>query len=518
MDMPAGSPAPAMTSLVAFRNVTKRYPNGVVALRGVSFSVNDGTCHAICGENGAGKSTLMKCLFGLEAPTGGEVLIAGRPAGAHHSPRAAAAAGIGMVHQHFSLVPSLTVAENIVLGREPTRGPLIDRAAARADILRLSERFHLAVDPDMRVGALSVAAQQKVEILKALARNVRLLILDEPTAVLTPQETEELFARLHHLRASGLSIIFISHKLREVRALADHVTVLRQGEVTGDAAIADLDDDTIARLVMGRDVRPVRRGRGHQPGKEILRAVNMKMPPLHAADPLDGVSLTLHAGEILGIAGVDGSGQRGLVAALTGQRRLTGGSVQVLGRDLDTLDTAALRQRGMAHLPADRYADGGARTLSLTDNVIGGLHRSPSLRWGPFLRRAAVERQAVELIRSYDVRSTSPRQPLASLSGGNAQKLIAAREFSGQPKLLIADQPTRGIDIQAAAFIRSRIIGLAERGAAVLLISADLDELLSLSDRLAVMFGGRIVAKLENDATLSPEALGPYMLGLRAAA
>ena len=507
-----------MTALVAFRDVAKTYPNGTVALRGVSFAIEAGTCHAICGENGAGKSTLMKCLFGLEAPSAGRIEIAGRPIGADHSPRAAAAAGIGMVHQHFSLVPSLTVAENVVLGREPTVGPLIDRAAARADVRRLAERFRLAVEPDARVGRLSVAAQQKVEILKALARNVRLLILDEPTAVLTPQETDELFERLRHLRAEGLTVVFISHKLREVRALAEHVTVLRNGRMTGDAPILDLDDATIARLVMGREVAAVQRTRREALGPEVLRIDALTLPAPDPADRLTDVTLGLHAGEILGLAGVEGSGQRGLVGVLTGLHRAATGTAAFLGRDLLRMDTAALRRAGIGHLPADRYAEGGARTLSLTDNAIGEAHRAGALGRWPFLSRARAERRAAELIRAYDVRAAGPRQPLGALSGGNAQKLIAAREFAARPKLLIADQPTRGIDIQAAAFIRARLIELAEGGSAVLLITADLDELLSLADRVAVMFAGRIVARLENGPALTPEALGPYMLGLQAAA
>ena len=507
-----------MTTFVAFDRVAKTYANGVAALRGVTFAVADGTCHAICGENGAGKSTLMKCLFGLEAPSAGTVSIAGHAVGPAHSPRDAAAAGIGMVHQHFSLVPSLTVAENVALGREPVRAALIDRSAARAEVRRLGERFRLPVDPDMRVATLSVAAQQKVEILKALARNVRLLILDEPTAVLTPQETEELFDRLRHLRAAGLTVIFISHKLREVRALAEHVTVLREGRVVGDAPIDALDDATIARLVMGREVRAVRRERGQTHGPEVLRAEALTLPVADPADRLAGATFSLHAGEILGLAGVEGNGQRGLVGVLTGLRRTGGGEARFLGRDLTRMSTAALRRAGMAHLPADRYAEGGARSLSLIDNAIGGAHRGRALGRGPLLSRRAAERYAAALIGAYDVRCTGPRQLLSALSGGNAQKLIAAREFAARPTLLIADQPTRGIDIHAAAFIRARLIELAEQGTAVLLITADLDELLSLADRVAVMFGGRIVARLENGPELTPEALGPFMLGLQDAA
>jgi len=504
--------------LVAFRDVEKTFPNGVRALRGVTFVVRAGTCHAICGENGAGKSTLMKCLFGLETPDSGSILIDGRAVGPDHSPRAAAAAGIGMVHQHFSLVASLTVAENIVLGREPTHGPLIDRAAARAEVRRTATRFQLAVDPDAQVAGLSVAAQQKVEILKALARDVRLLILDEPTAVLTPQETAELFERLRHLRAEGLTIIFISHKLREVRALAEHVTVLREGRVVGDAPIGAISDDAIARLVMGREVRAARREVRHALGPEVLRVAALSMPAAAAADRLVDVSFVLHAGEILGVAGVEGNGQRGLVSVLSGLTRPASGQASLLGRDVWRMDTAALRRAGMGHLPADRFAQGGARTLSVADNAIGGEHRSPALGRWPLLSRWRVERRAATMVSAYDVRCRGPRALLGSLSGGNAQKLIAAREFAAEPKLLIADEPTRGIDIRAAAFIRTQIIALAERGSAVLLISADLDELLSLADRVLVLFGGRIAARLENGPSLTPEALGPYMLGLRTAA
>ncbi len=507
-----------VTAFVAFQQVAKTYANGVAALRGVTFAVADGSCHAVCGENGAGKSTLMKCLFGLEAPSAGGIFISGRAIGAAHSPRDAAAAGIGMVHQHFSLVPSLTVAENVILGREPTRAGLIDRAAARAEVRRLGERFRLPVDPDARVASLSVAAQQKVEILKALARKVRLLILDEPTAVLTPQETEELFDRLRHLRAEGLTVIFISHKLREVRALAEHVTVLREGRVAGDAPIGELDDATIARLVMGREVHAVRRRWVQSHGREVLHVKSLALSAADPADRLTGVTLRLDAGVILGLAGVEGNGQRGLVGVLTGLRKASGGEARLLGHDLTRMSTAALRRAGMAHLPADRYAEGGARTLSLTDNAIGGAHRGPSLGRGPLLSRRAAERYAAALLRDYDVRATGPRQMFSALSGGNAQKLIAAREFAARPKLLIADQPTRGIDIKAAAFIRARLIALAEQGTAVLLITADLDELLSLADRVAVMFGGRIVARLENGPDLTPEVLGPFMLGLQEAA
>ncbi len=505
--------------LVAFRGITKTFGNGFTALYEVSFAVQPGVCHAICGENGAGKSTLMKILFGLETPSAGNVLIDGAPV-ADNSPRAAAAAGIGMVHQHFSLVGSLTVAENVALGREPRHGPLLDRAASRREVRALAARYRLDVEPDAVVGGLSVAAQQKVEILKALARQVRLLILDEPTAVLTPQETEELFERLRELRAAGLTIIFISHKLREVRALASHVTVLRGGRVTGDAEMDSVDDDAITRMVMGRDVAAVRRPVAHDSivPRLVLATHGITLAANDSADRLHDVGLSIGAGEILGVAGVDGNGQRGLVSVLTGLRAPDSGGVALDGRDVTGLDTAALRALGMCHLPADRFAEGGARSLSLTDNAIGGIFRSRALGRWPLLSRDAAERATAAMVRVYDVRCRSVRQPLGALSGGNAQKLIAAREFGTEPKFLVADQPTRGIDIQAAAFIRSRLLALVQGGAAILLVTADLDELLALADRVVVLFGGRIVARLDNDAALTPERLGPAMLGLEQAA
>ena len=458
----------------------------------------------------------MKVLFGLEQPDAGEVWIDGHPV-AIASPKVAAAFGIGMVHQHFSLVPSLTAAENIVLGREPTTGPLLDRAAMRAEVSRLGERFGLIVEADVPTGELSVAAQQKVEILKALARDVRLLILDEPTAVLTPQETDELFERLRFLRTAGLTIIFISHKLREVRALASHVTVLRGGVVTGDAPMASVGDDEVARMVMGRDVATVRRDGSHARPERVLAAHDLVLAARDAADRLGGLSLSMRAGEILGIAGVEGSGQRGLVSVLSGLRRPDSGSVMLGDEDVTRSGTARLRAMGVAHLPADRYAEGGAASLSLTDNAIAGSHRESALGRWPLLSRRRSERVTDAMIAAYDVRARSPRQTLRSLSGGNAQKLIAAREFRGSPRLLIADQPTRGIDIQAAAFIRARMLALAAEGTAVLLLTADLEELLALADRVLVLFAGRIAAEFENGPALTPERLGPAMLGMAAA-
>ncbi|MUJ31426.1 hypothetical protein BFJ57_00455 [Brucella abortus] len=439
----------AFRPIVAFRDVSKIYPNGTVALRDVSFSIRAGSIHAICGENGAGKSTLMKILFGIENATAGEIVVDGKHI-ASWSPEDAAAQGIGMVHQHFSLVPTLTVTENIILGHEPVKAGLIDRAGARKMVETLMQQYDLHADPDAITGTLSVAAQQKVEILKALARRTRLLILDEPTAVLSPPEIEELMRRLKSLRDDGITILFISHKLNEVRELAESVTVLRAGAVAGTEKLADVPDDAIMQMVMGHAVDIPKRAHQRGPGRTVLE---MKDVTTAAPDP------------------------------------------------------------------ADRFSQGGAPGLSLTENAIAGAGSVTADRQifrGPFLRWSAIKARVSGMIRQYSVRAGAITERLDSLSGGNAQKLIAARELATNPKFLIADQPTRGIDVSAAAFLHRRIDEVAQGGCAVLLVSADLDELLRLSDRIVVLFNGRIATILDNGPEITPAVLGPYMLGTRA--
>ena len=501
--------------LIRFEKVGKTYPNGTVALSDVSFAVEAGTIHAICGENGAGKSTLMKILSGLEPASSGSIWIDGamvRP----DNPRAAAALGIGMVHQHFSLIGGLTVAENILLGQEPRRGPFVDRAKARARVLELAARYSLEIDPDARLATLSVAAQQKVEILKALSRDTRILILDEPTAVLSPPETEELFRRLVLLRDAGLTILFISHKLKEVRELAQRVTTLRAGRVSGDAPMSEISDDEIARLVMGdagtSDIeRPMPAAGGPR-----IRVRGLTLAARDANDRLESIDLDICPGEIVGIAGVDGSGQRGLVKVLSGARRPDAGTILWDGADVAGADTGALRRRGLAHLPADRFREGGSRRLTLTENALAGAHRN--YRSGPLLKSRAMVEVTRGIVARFAVRCPGPVAPLGALSGGNAQKIIAAREFGSNPSFLIVDQPTRGIDVAAANFIQDQIVALARSGCAVLLLSADLDELLRLSTRICVLYAGRIVATLPNEPDLTPARLGPFMLGLEVAA
>lgn len=507
-----------MTSppFIQFEDISKIYPNGTTALSGVSFSVQSGALHAICGENGAGKSTLMKLLFGLEQPSSGRLLINGEPT-LLGSPRDAAAQGIGMVHQHFSLLPSLTVAENVVLGFEPRIAHiLLDRKKARATVRALSERYGLSVDPDIRVASLSVAMQQKVEILKALSRNVRLLILDEPTAVLTPVETMELFDRLRALNATGVTILFISHKLKEVRALAGSITVLRGGKVSHHAPLQNVTDVEITRFAMGQAISSPKRDVGRAVGsvKLLINGVSSGSP--HPGRRVSDFSLKVRAGEVVGVAGVDGAGQEGLVNLLTGEAEPESGEISLNGRQIGGLEKSTLRKLGLAHLPADRFRVGSAPGMNLIENAIAGAHRSASLSNGPLLRRAACSERTRQMISAYDIRCKGPTQLLGTLSGGNAQKLIAAREFGSHPQLLIAEEPTRGIDALAASYIHTRLLELVAEGVAVLLFTSDLDELLSLSDRIVVMHAGKIVSRFDNHEGLLPEHLGPAMLGLEA--
>jgi simple sugar transport system ATP-binding protein len=512
----AGSDIADKVPAVAFEGISKTYPNGTVALSDVSFAIRKGSIHAVCGENGAGKSTLMKILFGLLEPTTGKVLLDGKPVSAGAADFAGQH-GMGMVHQHFSLIPTLTVTENIILGHEPRKGLVIDRAKAKQLVSALSEQYELSVDPDAVTGRLSVAAQQKVEILKALSRDTRILILDEPTAVLSPPEIEELFNRLRDLRDRGMTIIFISHKLNEVRALAESVTVLRGGRLAGTSKLADVPDDAIMQMVMGRAVEVARRVPAQAAGPAALVVENISTGARNAADRIREISLTVGAGEIVGVAGVEGSGQRGLVSALSGLMKPVSGRIVFNGRDMTAADRMAWRRAGLANLPADRFGQGGAPALSLVENGIAGTDGDEELQRGPFLRRSAIAARVRRMIADYSVRNPGIHERLDSLSGGNAQKLIAARELATRPKFLIADEPTRGIDVAAAAFLHRRLGEVALSGCAILLVTADLDELQRLSDRVVVLFAGRIVVELVNGPELTPDRLGPFMLGLKAA-
>ncbi len=503
-------PAPRIAApALEMRGITKRYP-GVVANDGIDLEVRPGEIHALLGENGAGKSTLMNVLYGLAKPDEGQVLLDGEVIEID-GPTDAIERGISMVHQHFMLVPVLTVAENVLLGKEVMRGPVfLDQHEARRRIKELGDRFGFDLDPDAKVGDLSVGWQQRVEILKALYRDARILVLDEPTAVLTPQETVEIFAVLRRLAAEGHSIIFISHKLYEVLEVADRITVIRRGKVVGSRIPDETDEDDLAELMVGREVQlTVDRGESH-PSEPMLRIDDLRVRGDRGGDSVDGVSLEVRAGEILGIAGVAGNGQDDLVEAVMGLRQPRAGSITLDGEDVTQDGPRDLHGKKVAFVPADRQRFGLVLSFPLTDNlVLTDYYMEPYSR-GIVRDEAAIAKRAGEAIEQYDVRTPSATVTAGTLSGGNQQKLIVAREFDRDLKLLVLDQPTRGLDVGSIEFIHKQIIRKRDAGTAVLLVSAELDEVLEISDRIAVMYRGKIV-DIVDGRTANKEAVGLLM-------
>ena len=499
---------------VAMRGITKRFP-GVVANDDVDLEVAVGEVHALLGENGAGKSTLSNILTGLYHPDEGELELYGRPV-ALTSPRDALDAGIGMVHQHFRLVETFTVAENVVLGdhRDVGRPFLLHRRSIESAVAELGDRFGLAVDPRAKIWQLSVGEQQRVEILKALYREARILILDEPTAVLTPQEAEGLFATLRAMAAEDRAVIFISHKLHEVTAVADRVTVLRGGRSVATVRTADVTRRELAALMVGRDVELGRRREPAEIGDVVLAARGLTARGDRGVDALRDVSLTVRAGEVVGIAGVAGNGQRELAEVLTGLRRHTTGTVEVAGRRLAGGDPRAAIRAGVAHVPEDRLHTGVAPSLSIASNVVLKSYRRGGVTRGPFLLLRRIRDRALELMQRYDVRATGPAAPARTLSGGNLQKVVLGREFSGRPKLLVAASPTRGLDVGAIETVHGYLRDAAADGVGVLLISEDLDEVLALSDRIVVMYEGAIVGEADGESA-DVDELGLLMAGVR---
>lgn len=502
-------------AILKMENISKVYPNGIMANKGVNFSIANREIHGLVGENGAGKTTLMQILFGLNQPETGRVLLHGREIHIG-SPSAAIAHGIGMVHQHFMLVPSLTVAENMVMGVEPRRGIRLDITEAVRTTEALSEKYNFRVDPRAVVRDLPVGIKQKVEILKALHRGASILILDEPTAVLTPQETDELFEELRHLKERGTTTIFISHKLREIKALCDRVTIMRAGSSQGVFNTEDISEQEISRLMVGRDVILKVEKRPAVPKESILDVENLAVVNRFRKNVVDGVSFSLHSGEILGIAGVEGNGQREVVEALTGLGGYASGRVRIAGQDIKKLSIRGIRDLGVSHIPEDRMTHGCAAELSIEMNLLAYKHDHREFnRRGMLMDMTAIRRMAAGLVKEYRVSCSSPQQEVGRLSGGNIQKVVVAREFSSEPKLIIADQPTRGIDVGAAEFIHRRLVHLRDSGCGVLLVSADLNEVMELSDSLIVMYGGRISANFKNAASMTEEELGLYMLGIK---
>ena len=495
--------------VLEMRGVTKHFGD-VVANDGIDLDLRHGEIHGLLGENGAGKSTLMKILYGLYRADEGEIHIDGEPAGIHN-PNDAVAKGIGMVHQHFMLVPTLSVAENVVLGAEPTSGPALDLAEAERTVAELSERYKLRVNPRANVGNLSVGVQQRVEVLKALYRNARILVLDEPTAVLTPQETDELFRVLRGFVDQGLSVILITHKLGELLGVSDRITVIRDGAVIDTVETRSTNETELARLMVGRDVVLQISKSASTPGDVRLACEDLEVEGAEKR-AVHGVSLQVRSGEILGVAGVDGNGQVELAEALAGVRAPVSGRIEIGGQDVTGLDAAERRTRGVAYIPEDRGGKGLVNTFSLAENFVLKTRRTSAFSRLGWLLRSAIRRFAAQRIAAFDVRPPNPDATAQSLSGGNQQKVIVARELAGEPVVLIANQPTRGVDVGAIEFIHAQLLEQRDRGAAVVLISLELDEIHQLADRIVVMFDGLIVGEVAaEDAT--DEELGLWMAG-----
>ncbi len=497
--------------ILEVKGVSKQFP-GVLACDDVNFDLHKGEIHALLGENGAGKSTLMNLIYGLHNPDKGEIFVNGELA-AIHSPNDSIALGIGMVHQHFMLIPVFTVAENVMLGDETVKRGSLDRASVAARINEISKQYGLDIDPNAVVGDLPVGLQQRVEIVKTLYRHAKIVILDEPTAVLTPQEAEDLFRIMHDLTARGVSIIFITHKLKEVLAVSDRITVMRAGRVVNTVNPAETDSAQLANMMVGRQVILTVDKKDHEAAEEVLEVEGLTVRDQRDLETVHGVSFSVRAGEVLGIAGVQGNGQTELSEALTGLRHPTGGKVTISGKDLTGKPPRTITAAGLAHIPEDRQRHGLVLSYSIIDNMaLCDYYRPPFSRRGVIQPRA-LDENANKLIQEFDVRTPSAFVNAGKLSGGNQQKVIVARELSRSGvKLVIANQPTRGLDVGSIEYIHSEIIEMRDSGIAVLLISAELDEIMALSDRIAVMYRGQIVAVVETKKT-NREQLGLWMAG-----
>ena len=502
-------------TVVKFEHVSMEFP-GVLANDDVSLEIKKGEVFALVGENGAGKSTLMNILYGINTPTNGEVYVKGRRI-EHFSPKAAIERGVGMVHQHFMLVPSFTVAQNIVLSREPRRlGVFFDNARAERETRGLVEEYGLEVDPAATVRDISVGLQQRVEILKTLYRGADILILDEPTAVLTPQETDELFDVIRRIvREKQMTVIIITHKLYEVMAISDRVGVMRQGRLAGLENTRDVNEKILASMMVGRPVLFDHLEKTGETGDVVIGVEDLRVGDNRGLEAVRGVSLSVRAGEVLGIAAIEGNGQSELLEAICGLRRAESGHVRIGGEDVTNRSPGEIRARGLANIPEDRLATGVDKFASVTDNLLVGRQRDKEFNaLGFHQKRSSIERYASELYERFDIRGAGVDTEVGSMSGGNMQKIVVAREFSYDTPALVISQPTRGVDIGAMEFIHTRIIEKRNSGCAVLLSSADLDEVFRLSDRIITLYEGRVTGEFRADS-ITKEEIGYYMTGHR---
>lgn len=500
----------AAPPVVELKQITKRYP-GIVANDSISLTLRKGEIHALLGENGAGKSTLMNILFGLYQPDEGSIKVNGETV-TIDNPNKAIKLGIGMVHQHFKLVQPFTVTENIILGMEPKKGINIDYKSASAQVAKLSEQYGLRVNPNSKIQDISVGMQQRVEIMKILFRGADILIFDEPTAVLTPQEIEELMVIMRRLVAEGKSIILITHKLKEIMEISDTVTIIRRGKVIDTVETDKTNPSELAEKMVGRGVSFKIDKNDPQIGQPVLQLNDIRVKDKHGISILNGLNLEVKAGEIVGIAGVDGNGQSELIEAITGLRKIDSGSIKLSGKEISNLPARKIIESGLSHIPEDRHKRGLVLDFSISENMILETYYKPPFNKGGFLQNAEIEKHAKSLVEQFDVRTPSVETKARSLSGGNQQKAIIAREIDKNPELLIAAQPTRGLDVGAIEFVHKQLIEQRDQGKAVLLISFELDEILNVSDRIAVIYEGRIVGEVLPQETNDQE-LGLMMAG-----
>ena len=500
--------------ILVMDNITKVYGNGFVANKNVELKVKKGEIHALVGENGAGKSTLMKVLFGQEQPEEGKIYYKGQEVNITN-PLVALHLGIGMVHQHFMLVPSLTVAENMVLGIEPKKGGLFDYKKAVNQAREISEKYNLLVDPEAKVMDLPVGQKQKVEILKVLFRGVEILILDEPTAVLTPQETRELFSELLKLKENGYTVIFISHKLNEITEICDRLTVLRNGRVTGTADVKDLSEQRISKMMVGRDVMLNIEKKDAVPKETVLQVKNLQHFNEHGKEVVKNVSFCVRKGEILGVAGVEGNGQKEISELITRLIPLKKGEVKINGEDTSNFTIRQIREKNVANISEDRMTYGSVSEATISENIISDRFYKKEFNSYGLLKQKKINSEVDGLIKEYLIKCDGREALIKTLSGGNIQKVVVAREFSSDPDLIIANQPTRGIDVGASEFIRKRLIEMRDNGTAILLISADLTEIIEVSDSVIVMNSGEIAAYFPEAKNVDENILGEYMLGIK---